>query len=138
MKSWQGDVNRGGGRVCRQRSRGHPAETGRGPRAVCPLAAHGRSYRYCVSGGGGAATVFRSSGRTGLVVSTARGYRGDGHRVGQRLPGAHGNAIHLGATHRGGWRYVYGVRSGRVTFVGVASRGSRQQIVGDIHAEGVS
>ena len=82
--------------------------------------------------------MFRSSGRIGLILSTARGYRGGGHQVGQLLRGAHGNAIYLGATHGGGWRYVYGVRGARVTFVGVASPGSRQQIVSDVQAAGVS
>ncbi len=135
-----------------------------------PASRPGRTYRYCMSGGGSAAMVFRSSGRTGLVVTTARGYRAGGHRVGQRVPGQRvrgervrggrvrggrvrggrvrggrvrgqrvvTNGITLGATHKGGWRYVYGVRRGRITFVGVAARGSRGQIVSDAHAAGVS
>ena len=104
-----------------------------------PASRPGRSYRYCVSGGGSAAMVFRSSGRTGLVVTTARGYRAGGHRVGQRVRGQRvvTNGITLGATHKGGWRYVYGVRRGRFTFVGVAARGSRGQILSDARAAGV-
>ena len=105
-----------------------------------PASRPGRSYRYCVTGGGSAATVFRSSGRTGLVVTTARGYRAGVRRVGQRLRGKHAvkNGITLGTVHKGGWRYVDGARGGRVTFVGVAARGSRQQVLSDVRAAGVS
>jgi hypothetical protein len=100
-----------------------------------PAARPGRSFRYCVTGGGAASTVFRRSGRAALVATTARGYRSGGRHVGARL--RHGG-IHLGAGHRGGWRYVWGARGGRVTCVGVASRGSRAQIVSDVHAAGLS
>ena len=105
-----------------------------------PASRPGRSYRYCVTGGGSAATVFRSSGRTGLVVTSARGYRAGVRRVGQRLRGKHAvkNGIMLGTVHKGGWRYVDGARGGRVTFVGVAARGSRQQVLSDVRAAGVS
>lgn len=99
-----------------------------------PAARPGRSFRYCVTGGGTAATVFRSSGRAGLVGTTGSGYRAGAQRVGQRLRRA---GIHLGAAHRGGWRYVWVARGGRVTFVGVAARGTRAQIVSDVHAAGV-
>ncbi len=100
-----------------------------------PASRPGRSFRYCVTGGGTAATVFSSSGRASLIATTARGYRAGGHRVGQRLRRA---GIHVGAAHRGGWRYVWSARGGRITFVGVASRGSGAQIASDIHAAGLS
>jgi hypothetical protein len=100
-----------------------------------PASRPGRSFRYCVTGGGTAATVFRSSGRASLIATTARHYAAGTHHVGQRL---RSGGIHLSPAHRGGWRYVWGSRGGRITFVGVASRGSRAQIVNDVRAAGLS
>jgi hypothetical protein len=100
-----------------------------------PVARPSRAYQFCATGGGVLNTVFRSSGHVALVAAAARGYRGGGHRVGDRLRGRAG--VRLGRLQRGGWRYVLGVSGGRVRFVGVASRGSRRQIVSDVHAAGL-
>jgi microsomal dipeptidase-like Zn-dependent dipeptidase len=91
----------------------------------------GRSYRYCVKGDANAAArvvaVHTPGGRVGFVASTARGHTARGLRTGsraRRLRGraqAIGRGLYLGPPRRSGARLVYGVRKGRVSFVGVAS-----------------
>jgi hypothetical protein len=82
-----------------------------------PTSRPGRSYRYCVAGGGRVAAVFASRGRIALIASTAAAN-------GARLPrGARRIApgVSTSPTGRRGTRYVYGVRSGRIRFVAVAT-----------------
>ncbi len=102
-----------------------------------PAARPGRSYRYCVTGGtGGLSAVFDSSGRVATVLSSARGYD-----AATLHPGSvHGrlSGVLLGTLHRGGWRYVTGLRSGHVRFIGVTIERSRSAVVGDIRAAGLS
>jgi Calcineurin-like phosphoesterase len=86
-----------------------------------------RAWRYCVSGSRGRALVaFSRGGRARLVVSTARG-----HRRGRIRPGASlrlvKRAHKVRRLTRGLYagtgrarRLVFGVRRGRVRFVGVA------------------
>jgi hypothetical protein len=96
---------------------GPPARTARGV------------LRYCVKGGGSVVVAFDSHGRVALAATTARGHR--------RLKIGRGtSATTLRTTFRGRLRTVapgvsrvtsgpsrqllFGVRKGRVTFVGVA------------------
>jgi hypothetical protein len=97
-----------------------------------PSARPGRSYRYCVSGRrGGIAATFSRRGRVAMIVSTARGYSagsiGVGSRVGRLRRSA--RALQRGPgiwtsrrPQRGGTRFVYRVRGGLVTAVGLADR----------------
>jgi microsomal dipeptidase-like Zn-dependent dipeptidase len=91
----------------------------------------GRTYRYCVKGKANAkarlVAAFTPSGRVGLVASTARHHTAGGIRAGTRASrlGARaqpfGRGLRVGPPRRNGARLVYGVRGGRVSFVGVAS-----------------
>jgi hypothetical protein len=102
-----------------------------------PAARPGRSFRYCVNGSQRSVVdvVFRGSGRTGLIATTAPGYHAGTLQVGRRVAGRGG--VLFGALHHGGWRFVYRVRAGRVTFIGVAARGTSRQVLGDIRAAGL-
>jgi microsomal dipeptidase-like Zn-dependent dipeptidase len=86
-----------------------------------------RAYRWRVCGGGETVAAFTSRGRSGLVGSTARGWKigglGPGARA-SRLRGARRfgrTGVRVRRAGRGG-RYVYGVRKGRISWVAVASR----------------
>ena len=90
-----------------------------------------RTWRYCVRGrraaGSRVSAVFTSGGKVGLVASTARRHRGRGIGRGaraSRLRGTRhvGRGLRVRRIGRGGKKLVYGVRRGRVRFVGVASR----------------
>jgi hypothetical protein len=100
-------------------------------RAGQPLSRPGRSYRYCVSGRAGSragvTAVFDAGGRIATIASTA-----PGDRAGAIAPGssvrrlsrrAHrlATGVWVGAKLRGGARYVYGVRAGRIRFVAVTT-----------------
>jgi hypothetical protein len=102
-----------------------------------PAARPGRSFRYCVNGSARSAfdVVFRGSGHAGLIATTAPGYHAGTLQVGDRVGGVRG--VRFGAIHPGGWRFVYRVRAGRVTFIGVAARGTRSQVLSDVRAAGV-
>jgi hypothetical protein len=83
-----------------------------------PRARPGRSFRYCVAGGGRAATVFNSRGRTAFVATTIAG-RSAGFR-----PGSSGHTLGGGVvTFPGprGTRFLVGSRGGRVRWAGVAA-----------------
>ncbi len=73
--------------------------------------------------------AFTGKGRVGLVVTTARGYRAGGVRNGFRASALRGFAKPLGrgvwvrGTRRGN-RFVYGLRRGKVSFVGVGTKRS--------------
>src|SRR5581483_3458030 len=95
-----------------------------------PATRVGRSYRYCAAGGRGrVAAVFNHRGRVALIVSTVPGDRAGSVAVGNRLHAA-------GASGP----YFYGLSSGRVRFVAVASRAelsSRARLGADLRAAGV-
>jgi hypothetical protein len=115
-----------------------------------PSSRPGRSYRYCVTGAGNrrasVAAVFTPRGRLGLIASTARANRAAGVGTGASATLLRtratllGGGVWLGRRLRGGARHVYGVRGGRVRFVGVASRSevaSRRALSGDLRAAGL-
>jgi microsomal dipeptidase-like Zn-dependent dipeptidase len=91
----------------------------------------GRSFRYCVKGRANArakvVAVHTPAGRVGLIASTARHHRAAGIRPGAPARALRGRAqrfgpgLRVGPPRRNGARMVYGVRRGRVSFVGVAS-----------------
>jgi hypothetical protein len=99
-------------------------------RAGAPRVRRSRTWRYCVRGGGRALVAFDGRGRAVLVASTAKGHRIGRIRRGSRnrtlrraAPGLHpiGRGVRTGSR-----RYrtsVFGVKRGKVRFVGVASRG---------------
>jgi hypothetical protein len=101
-----------------------------------PAARPGRTFRYCVTGASRSLVdvVFRGSGHAGLIATTAPGYRAGTLQVGHHVRGRPG--VRLGKTHHGGWRYVYRVRARRITFIAVAARGSRRQVLSDVRASG--
>jgi hypothetical protein len=90
----------------------------------------GRAWTYCVNGarGGKVKVVFDERGRVALVASTAQRHRaasvGKGSRA-RSLPRSarrFGPGLRVRPVGRRGNRFVYGVRKGKVTFAGVASR----------------
>jgi microsomal dipeptidase-like Zn-dependent dipeptidase len=111
-------------------------------RAGQPALRRGRVFRYCVQGRGNRrskarfAAVFTPAGRVGMLVSNARGHgtiwrrRGRGRlRIsrGASVRTLRGRARRVSSRlyvrrARGGVRFVYGVRRGRVRYVAVASR----------------
>lgn len=85
-----------------------------------------RAVRLCVTGGGTVRAAFDGRGRVRLVVSTARGHAARGvhagsavRTLGRRFPAARRVP---GTTVRRSGRYVFGVRRGRVRWVGVVPR----------------
>ena len=102
-------------------------------RAGQPVARTGRAYRYCVRGNRGdrnakakIVAVFSGNEKATLVGTTARGHRsrtikrGGGAKL-RRSARKLGKGI-LVRRARGGKRFVYGVRRGKVRYVAVASR----------------
>lgn len=99
-----------------------------------PEARPDRSYRYCVKGkrnkGSEVAAVFTKGAkpRVGLIVSDARTHRIRGVHPGGNAANVPANATRLGrgiyvVKARGkGRRFVFGVKGGKVEFVGVGSR----------------
>jgi hypothetical protein len=93
-----------------------------------PASRPGRTYRYCVAGSRRSVTaVFNSRGRVAIIAGSARGDRAGGIRPGDRarsLGRQRGHRIAgglwAGRRLRGGARFVYSVRAGRVRFVAVA------------------
>jgi hypothetical protein len=119
-------------------------------RAGQPLSRPQRSYRYCVTGNrNGAAAVravFTSAGRIGLIASTASGDAAGGVHPGASARRSERHAHRLmsgvweGGKLRGGARYVYGVRGGRIRYVAVASAAelrSRARLRADLKAAGL-
>ena len=113
-----------------------------------PSARPGAAYRYCVAGRSGTPieAVFGRAGRVNMVVSSVSGYRAGAVRVGAGIAAVRGLARRAAAgvwtsrrTLRGGGRYVYGVRDGRVWFVAVVSRGAARggALAGALRAAGV-
>jgi hypothetical protein len=93
-------------------------------RAGQPLSRPGRTFRYCAGRHGSVTSVFNARGRVALIASTARGDRAGGIRTGsaaQRRKRRFAPGVFLGRRLRGGRRYVYGVRGGRVRFVAIAT-----------------
>lgn len=92
-------------------------------RAGQPAARPGRSYRYCVSGGGRAATVFGPAGRAVLAVTTARSaYPPKGAR----------HTLYPGVWRAG--RYVYG--AGFVAIAAASELRSPTRLRADLGAAG--
>jgi hypothetical protein len=87
-----------------------------------PAARSGRAYQYRLPSGAAPdlAAVFNARGHVSLVVGNGPGYRAGGIAVGHRIR-ARRRGVVLGRRLARGARFVYGVRSGRVRFVGVAS-----------------
>ena len=95
-----------------------------------PLRRIKRTYRYCVRGSANKksriTSVFTRAGKTGLVVSNSRSHKARKAGIGfrakrlRKVTKAFGKGLRV--SKAGGTRYVYGVRRGRVSFVGVASR----------------
>jgi hypothetical protein len=102
-----------------------------------PASRPGRAYRYCVTGAHGrtVSAVFGARGKVAALLSSAHGYRvgsvRPGARVGTLRQAARsaGRGLWVGRRRlKGGRRYVYGVRRGRVRFVGVVSRGDAHRL----------
>jgi hypothetical protein len=117
-------------------------------RAGQPSSRPGRSYRYCVTGRSGAVTsLFDAGGQIALIASTASGNSAGGigpgatarqvrSRARQLMPG-----VWVGSPLRGGARYLYGIRSGRLRFVVIATadelRSSKARLRADLQAAGL-
>lgn len=97
-----------------------------------PAARPGRSWSYCASLPGGRSTMVKTvlseSGRVTLVGSTAREHRASGIGIGDaasrlRKKGARtfGRKDVMVLRQKGGNRFVYGVRKGKVRWTAVAS-----------------
>ncbi len=86
----------------------------------------GRAYRWCVRRSQAeVAAAFGSSGRVGVVTSTARGHRAAGISPGDPARRVGGSSAGGGLRLRsagGGRTFVYGIRGGRVAFIAVATR----------------
>ncbi len=89
-----------------------------------------RSYRYCIKGKGNSkaalTAVFTPKASVGLVASTKRGNTASKVGVGASSSRLKGQARPFGknvrvANARGGKRFVYGVRGGKVRYVAVAT-----------------
>jgi hypothetical protein len=115
-------------------------------RAGQPSSRPGRSFRYCVRGGGRAAVVFSARGRAVLVASTARGDRAAGVGPGASAGGlagrttSAGGGVLVGSGAPGASRFVYGVHGGRVRWVAVAAGsevGSARRLHADLRAAGL-
>ncbi len=98
-------------------------------RRPAPIAASRRSVRWCVAGSRGTVRAALSSrGKAELVISTATGHGNRGVRPGAsvaRLRRAYPGRVGLGRglfLARGGSPRLIGVRRGRVSFTGVATR----------------
>jgi hypothetical protein len=93
-------------------------------RAGQPASRPGRSYRYCVSGGGRAALVFNRAGRVVMAVTTSR----RAHR-----PKGRGHRIAPGVWRAG--RYVYG--AGFVAIATASELGRPARLRSDLRAAGL-
>ncbi len=110
-----------------------------------PSTRPGRSFRYCVKGGGRAATVFDSRGHTAFVASTASGDRAAGVAPGSSAGALSGRTVSVGggvlaSPAHGGTRFVYGVRGGRVRWVAAAKSSearSVRRLRADVRAAGI-
>jgi hypothetical protein len=93
-----------------------------------PASRPGRTYHYCITGSRRSLTaVFNSRGRVAIIAGAAKGDRAGGIRPGDPVRslarrghriGRHG--LWVGRRLRGGARFLYAVRAGRVRFVAVA------------------
>ena len=110
-----------------------------------PSSRPGRSYRYCVTGGGQATAVFNGAGKAVLVASTSPRHRAGAVHPGSPAAVAHrgakslGNGWWLGPRLAGGRRYVYGVRQHRVRWVATVARSEVRSVRlrRDVHAAGL-
>jgi hypothetical protein len=95
-------------------------------RAGQPRQRPGRAWTWCVNRRGRMTSVLTPGGRVALVASTAPGHRALGVRTGMRASRLSRRVRRFGRgvlvrRAREGKRFVYGVRRGRVAYVGVAS-----------------
>ncbi|MDQ6745817.1 MAG: hypothetical protein M3Z27_07385 [Actinomycetota bacterium] len=111
-----------------------------------PAARPGTAYRYCVAGARGAvATVFDAGDRVAMVASSSPGYRAGGVGPGTRVRVLRRRArralrgVWLGRRLRGGVRFAYLVRRGKVAAVGVVSRPATRRgvLAADVRAVGL-
>ena len=136
------------------------ADTGVGPLALGessrsvlygagqPSSRPGRSYRYCVGRAGQRlAAVFNARGRVAMLLSSAHGYQVEGIAPGSRVAfvarvgRSLGSGLWLGRRLAHGSRFVYGVRHGRVSFLGLVSGAdarSLRSLRSDVHAASLS
>ena len=84
-----------------------------------------RAWSYCVSGSRNqtakVVAAFTPRGRVGLVLSTSRGHVSGRISPGSRARTLRGRARSIGPNLWLRGRFVYGVRRGRVRYVGVAA-----------------
>jgi hypothetical protein len=112
-----------------------------------PSSRPGRSYRYCVAGAKGTvSSVFDGGGFVALIASTAPGHLAGGIGVGAPARQVHSRArrlipgVWVGGKLRGGARYLYGIRGGRVRYVALATATelrSKARLRADLQAAGV-
>jgi hypothetical protein len=112
-----------------------------------PSSRAGRSYRYCVAGRSGAViSVFDGGSRIALIASTAPGDLASGIGVGAPARQVRSGArrlmagVWVGPRLRGGARYLYGIRGGRVRYVALASAAelsSTPRLRADLQAAGL-
>ena len=111
-------------------------------RAGQPVSRTGRSYGYCVAGRAGRVTaLFNARGRIAMIASSAKGGRAGRIGPGASASGLSGRARELTpGVWVGGGRYVYGIRSGRVSFVATATAAelrSAAKLRSDLQAAGL-
>ena len=114
-----------------------------------PLDRFGRVYRWCVGDKGdrkgNVFSVFTKKERVGLVVSTAPRHRYDKIGRGTSAKRLRGRATKLSSNlyvrrHKSGTRILYGTKSGKVSFVALASRevgGNRAELLRQLKLAGV-
>jgi hypothetical protein len=113
-----------------------------------PASRPGRSYRYCVARSRRSlSAVFTAKAKVGLWMTSARSWSADGIKPGQRAVRLRGRASAIGGgvfesrrLGRAGNRYVYRVRGGRITSVGIAARSvarTRRGLRAALRASGV-
>jgi hypothetical protein len=115
-----------------------------------PIARPGRSYRYCVTGGGGGgqAVVFGAHQHVAFVASSAPGTRAGGWHPGarvrmralRRVARSQGGGLWLGHRQGNGPRLVYRVRGARIAWIGAVNAHDGAQanrLRGDVRAAGL-
>jgi hypothetical protein len=112
-----------------------------------PASRPGSRYVYCVSGSPRAniTAVIGASGNAVAYTTTATGYRAGGVRPGSAATSIeHATRIAPGVWRSGslshGARYVYGVRSGRVRYVGLLAKtvnSTKASLLATLHQAGL-
>jgi hypothetical protein len=114
-----------------------------------PVSRFGRVYKWCVGDKGdrkgNIMGVFTTGERVGLVASTAPKHRWNGIGAGSPASSLRGRASSIGSglyvlKLKGGTRILYGTKSGKVTFVALASSavaGNRAELLRELRLAGV-